>query len=152
MGRTTHSMAILLYCIRYPVKPFLAPPSGFLLFPPLVLRYSPEYSPHPPPHLVGVSRTHGFSHRSITGRIKSDSQKLESSDQPLSPIRQEPPRPGKRSGRANRRAISRPSNLLLRLFASHSAIRARQAAISDQAAQRRPRLILQPRRRLPNRN
>ena len=150
MGRTTHPMAILLYCIRYPVKPFLAPPSGFLLLRPRILCCAPEYSPHS--HRASVSFNPTFSHRSITGRIKSDSQKLESSDQPLSPIRQEPPRPGKRCARANRRAISRPSNLLLRLFASHSAIRARRAAISDQAAHRCPRRILQPRRRLPNRN
>ena len=151
MGRTTRSMAILLYCIRYPVKPFLALPSGFLL------RVLPSLS-RPPrtarnrPQLVAVSRTHGFSHCSITGRIRADSQKLESrARQPLS-IRKEPPRLGQRCARADGRAISRPSNRLLRRFAGHSAIRARQAAISDQAAYRRPRRILGRRRRAPNRD
>jgi len=146
-------MASLLYCIRYPVKPFLVPPSGFLLLRSLVPSLRPRVRPaSPPPHLASVSFIHSFSHRSITGRIRARSKKLESRDQPLSSIRQGPPRPAQRCARADRCVISCRANRLLHMSASHSANRARQPAISDQTAQRRPQRILQRRRRAPNRN
>ena len=152
MGRTTHPMPLLLYCIRYPVKPFLASSSRFLL------SAIPLFRLRPPAHSIsaqgsiGVLRTHAFSRAPITGRIRADSEKLDSRDQQPFSTSQERPHRAHRCARANGRVISRRSDRFLRMLVACSAILSRQAAISDQAAHRRARRILQRRRSAPNWN
>ena len=131
MGRTTHPMGLLLYCIRYPVKPFLALPSGFLLFRPTLSPQGLRGRSNSAQARTCALANHTFSHASITGRIRADSQKRDSRDQQPPSIRQQTPHPGQRCARTNLRAISRPSNRFLRMFAGRSANHARQAAISN---------------------
>jgi len=144
-------MSRLLYCIRYPVKPFLACPSRFLLpWPTRGARHLPQ--PTCAAKNVAFPRTHAFSRAAITGRIRARSEKLDSRDRLPSSIRQERPRPAQLCTRVNRHVISSRSHRLLGMLVGRGAKHARQAAISEQAAHRRLRHILHRRTRSPNRN
>lgn len=132
-------MASLLYCIRYPVKPFLASPNGFLLGSANPNRQpDPTHSSFAPRGFPIVPCTDDFSRAAITGRIRSISFKIESSVGQTPSIRHVYQRAKQRCSAANARDLTGGSNRDLRLFISDSANISRQATIPDQATRRRP--------------